>query len=137
MRQEPMNMYEIFDVWDAMLRENKDANPKPKIDSRNYTLKPYGKLDNPIDPSTAGKDQDPMVTQNFTVGEALYKLNDTKVALEELERALHASELGLNKTPISVIREKIQKCMQDIDALSDSLVQDDVKQVMPDADTPK
>lgn len=78
------------------------------------------KAHNPINPQSVGKDQDPVVTQNWgTGGKEYFQLEELKVRLEKLESKLNAME-SEGKSGSSA-QSKIDGLKKQIDELSDSL----------------
>lgn len=91
--------------------------PKPKLSGGNK--KDY--LANPIHFASVGKDQDVVVSDNFSDGKELRELNDLKKIVEKMERDLHSSEVFGDQSR-KKIEKKLNKVREMVEELSQKIV---------------
>lgn len=93
------------DPFNRTVKQNKLSNSKKKFH-----------LNNPIDYASAGTDQDPKVTNNFSDGKELRELDELKRKMEEVERKYHSAEVrgDKNKNKISKELEGIKKKVEEL-----------------------
>ncbi len=112
-------------------RKSDDEQPRKKKRSINEeagdkkigdVAKRMARSANPIYYYSAGKDQEPRVTPNWTDGKELTELHDLKVKLHQLEGKLNAM-IGEGKPDKSVrqMEQELRKLRDRLDELSDSL----------------
>ena len=101
------------------LREAKGDNTQAELGK---IAKAQLRSPNPIYYYSAGKDQDPHVTSNWTDGEGLTELHDMKLKLHQLEGKLNAM-IGTGKPDRQVrqLESELRKLRDRLDELSDSL----------------
>lgn len=85
---------------------------------------------NPIQRSSRGKDQRPHVTPNWTWGVELAELTEMKVNLEKLESKMNAADAFAKSREASKVKKQIDELWDKIDALSDKLTPDFLKDYM-------
>lgn len=117
--QAPDLLQEKFESQEEVKRQ------KAKIHIEGDLGKYYSKMArsaNPIHPASVGKDQEPIVNQNWGVGgKEVDKLAELKLQLYDLESKLNAREgVGEVKGSKSML-EKLERLKDEIDELSDSL----------------
>jgi hypothetical protein len=106
---------DVTQYQDDLLQEEK----LPTKDELANVAKVVGSTSNPIQPTSVGKDQDLVVTPNWTDGKELVELSEMKAKLEQLESKLNAAESFGESS--KGIQGKIDALKQQIDDLSDSL----------------
>jgi len=85
---------------------------------------------NPINRSSRGKDQRPHVTPNWTWGVELAELTEMKVQLEKLESKMNAADAFGKTKEAKTVKNQIDELWEKIDALSDRLSPDFLKDYM-------
>ncbi len=76
---------------------------------------------NPVYPNSLGKDQDLIVTPNWSDGKDLIELHNMKISLHALENKLNTAWANQNSKNVGKIQEQIRNLKRQIDDLSDSL----------------
>jgi len=76
---------------------------------------------NPIQPTSVGKDQDMIITQDFSDGKALRELHDLKVKLEEMERKVHAAAVDGTEKQENSLNKEIASLRLKVEELCDKL----------------
>lgn len=106
---------------DSPVERRKGRNVKAEGDIAKYYSK-IARSDHPIVPTSVGKDQAPVVTQNWGVGgKEVDRLSELKLQLHDLESKLNALEgVGEVKNSRSM-QQKLDRLRNEIDEFSDSL----------------